>query len=46
MGKVRGIFCLNDKCKHYFEDNCMKILETDTVSITETGTYKDYEQVS
>lgn len=43
MNKVRGIFCLNSKCKHYFEDNCMLIWETDTVHISSEGKCKDFE---
>ena len=42
MAKVRGIFCLNSKCEHYFEDSCMKILETDTVNISEAGMCADF----
>ena len=41
--KVRGIFCLNSRCKNYFEDNCMKILETDTVNIDEEGKCCDFK---
>lgn len=43
MYKVRGIFCLNSKCKHYFEDNCMLIWETDTVHISSEGECEDFE---
>lgn len=42
--KVRGIYCLNSKCVNYFEDNCMKILEADTVNIDEEGKCKDFRQ--
>lgn len=42
--KVRGIYCLNSKCANYFEDNCMKILETDTVNIDEEGKCKDFKK--
>jgi hypothetical protein len=35
--KVRGIFCLNSKCKHYFEDSCVKILENDSIDVSEDG---------
>lgn len=43
MRKVRGIFCLNSKCKNCFEDNCMKIFEDDTVHISESGGCDDFE---
>ena len=43
MNKVRGIFCLNSKCKHYFEDNCMLIWETDTVHMSNEGKCEDFE---
>lgn len=41
MHKIKGIFCLNSKCKHYFEDNCMLIQETGTVHISNTGQCED-----
>lgn len=41
--KVRGIYCLNSKCVNYFEDNCIKILETDTVNIDEEGKCCDFK---
>jgi len=41
--KVRGIFCRNSKCKHYFEDNCMQILEKDTVAVNEDGMCETFE---
>lgn len=44
MEKVRGIFCLNDKCVYYFEDNCMKIFEDDTVHISVMGRCEDYKK--
>ena len=43
MAGVRGIFCLNSDCKHYYEDNCMKILETNTVNISEDGMCADFK---
>lgn len=43
MEKVRGIFCLNSRCQHYFEDNCTLILETDTVHISESGPCEDFK---
>lgn len=43
MGKVRGVFCLNSQCKHYFEDNCMLIFEADTLHISENGQCEDFE---
>ena len=44
MEKVRGIFCLNSKCKNYFEDNCMLILKKDMLRISESGTCKDFQK--
>lgn len=41
---IRGIFCLNSRCEHYFEDNCMKILQEDTVRISEEGNCEDFKQ--
>lgn len=43
MNKIKGIFCLNSKCKHYFEDNCMLIQETGTVHISNTRQCEDLE---
>lgn len=43
MKKIRGIFCMNCNCKHYFEDNCMLIWETDTVHISSAGRCEDFE---
>lgn len=40
---VRGIFCLNSSCKHYFEDSCMHIFQKDTVSIDEDGKCTTFE---
>ena len=44
MESVRGIFCLNSKCKNYYEDNCMKIFEDNTVHISEDGRCEDFEK--
>ncbi len=41
---IRGIFCLNSECKHYFEDNCMHILEKDTISIGKDGKCDTFEK--
>lgn len=43
MEKVRSIFCLNNKCKNYFEDSCMKIFEDNTVRISENSQCEDFE---
>lgn len=43
MNKVKGIFCLNSKCKHYFEDNCMLLLETGTVHVSIDGKCEDFK---
>ncbi|MDF2842497.1 MAG: hypothetical protein K0R00_923 [Herbinix sp.] len=40
---IRGIFCLNSECRHYFEDNCMHILEKDTISISRNGKCETFE---
>ena len=40
---IRGIFCLNSKCKHYFENNCMHILEKDTISVNHDGKCETFE---
>ena len=40
--KVPCIFCLNIKCKHYFEDNCMKFFEKNTLNISTNGECKDF----
>lgn len=41
--KVAGVFCLNTKCKNYFEDNCMKLFENNTVHITADGRCEDFK---
>lgn len=43
MEKVRSIFCVNKKCKNYFEDSCMKIFEDNTVHISENSQCEDFE---
>lgn len=43
--KVRGIFCLNSKCKHYFEDSCVKILQDDSIDVSEGGRCVSFEAV-
>ena len=42
MHKIKGVFCLNSKCKHYFEDSCMLIQETGTVNISKTGKCEEF----
>lgn len=44
MSRVPGIFCLNSDCKHYFEDNCMKFFQENTVSISRNGKCGDFEK--
>ena len=43
MSKVRGIFCLNSNCKHYFEDSCIKILKDDSIDVSEEGRCISFE---
>lgn len=43
MNKVRGVFCLNSSCKHYFEDSCVKILQDDSIDVSEDGRCVSFE---
>lgn len=43
VSKVPGVFCLNSKCEHYFEDNCTLFLNANTLNITEDGKCKDFK---
>lgn len=40
---IPGIFCLNAKCKHYFEDNCTKFFEKNKLNISAGGKCEDFE---
>ena len=43
MNRVRGIFCLNSNCKHYFETSCLKIFSDDSIDISEDGKCTSFE---
>lgn len=40
---VTGIFCLNAKCKHYFEDNCTHIWSKDSITVGSDGRCETFE---
>lgn len=44
MSKIPGIFCLNSDCKHYYEDNCVKFFERNTLNILSDGKCADFEK--
>lgn len=41
---VRGVFCLNTRCKHYFEDTCIHILTKDVITVGEYGKCETFEE--
>lgn len=42
--RIPGIFCLNSRCKHYFEDNCTEFFQKHHLNISNDGKCKDFEE--
>lgn len=39
-----NIMCLNNECKHYYEDNCTKNINEERIEIDENGQCKTFEK--
>lgn len=39
-----NMMCMNDKCKHYWEDNCMRNINEERIVIDENGKCETFEQ--
>lgn len=39
-----NMMCLNSRCKHYWEDNCMKNIDEERIVINENGLCQTFEE--
>lgn len=39
-----NMMCMNDKCKHYWEDNCIRNINEERIEIDENGKCETFEE--
>lgn len=39
-----NMMCMNHKCKHYFEDNCIRNINEERIEINENGQCETFEE--
>lgn len=39
-----NMMCMNSRCKHYWEDNCMRNLNEERIEINENGVCETFEE--
>ena len=39
-----NMMCMNDKCKYYWEDNCMRNINEERIEIDESGKCETFEE--